>query len=85
MKSISSKLCIKKSKSSSKGLKYLSYGSFIGGIILGSVHTYKAQIGAVLITIGGLIGIVYDFPNKWTIAFKEYKKIKSIDNVDKYS
>ena len=56
----------------------------IGGIILGSVHTYtEAQIGAVLITIGGLIGIVYDFTNNHeTIAFKEYKKIKSINNVD---
>tara|TARA_Y100000768_G_scaffold162851_1_gene121852 strand:+ start:458 stop:784 length:327 start_codon:yes stop_codon:yes gene_type:complete len=37
----------------------------------------------VLITVGGLIGIVYDFENNHeTIAFKEYKKIKSINNVD---
>ena len=75
---------LKNQESSSKGLKYLSYGSFIGGIILGNVHTYtEAQIGAVLITIGGLIGIIYDFTNNHeTIAFKEYKKIKSINNVD---
>ena len=48
---------LKNQESSSKGRKYLSYGSFLGGIVLGSVHTYtEAQIGAGLITIGGLIG-----------------------------
>ena len=66
----------------SKGRKYLSYGSFLGGIVLGSVHTYtEAQIGAGLITIGGLIGIIYDLTTDHeTIAFKEYKKIKDIQD-----
>lgn len=73
---------LKNQESSSKGLKYLSYGSFVGGIILGSVHTYaEAQVGAVLITIGGLIGIIYDLKTDYeTIAFKEYKKIKDIQD-----
>ena len=73
---------LKNQASSSKGLKYLSYGSFVGGIILGSVHTYtEAQIGAGLITIGGLIGIIYDLTTSHeTFAFKEYKKIKDVQD-----
>tara|TARA_B100000287_G_scaffold142629_1_gene134439 strand:- start:2984 stop:3577 length:594 start_codon:yes stop_codon:yes gene_type:complete len=73
---------LKNQESSSKGRKYLSYGSFLGGIVLGSVHTYtEAQIGAGLITIGGLIGIIYDLTTDHeTIAFKEYKKIKDIQD-----
>ena len=63
-------------------MKYFSYGSFISGIILGSVHNYpEAQIGCSLMIFSGLVGIIYDaFATHETIAFKEYSRIKNIQD-----
>ena len=66
-------------------MKYFSYGSFISGIILGSIHNYpEAQIGCALMISGGLAGIIYDaFVTHETIAFKEYNRIKDIQDEKK--
>ena len=69
-------------KKAIKSTRYLSYGSFLGGIILGNMHTTPEQlIVAGILTVGGVVGIIYDLRSDIkTQAFKEFQKIENLED-----